>query len=221
MRRFVPVAAVLGVVLAQVLLVPLFAAPASRVAPRDLPVVVAGPDPAAGVLATQLQAQRPGAFQITRVADVAAGDAKLRAHQAYAVFVPGASGLSLRVASAASPAVATLLTQAVGELSPTGRVEVTDVVPDAPGDPRGGGFAAGVLPLALTSVLAGVLLTLLVPGRRARIAALIGYAVLVGVVEPLVLRDWLGVLGGGYPSVGAAVAVVALASSAGVAGLGA
>jgi hypothetical protein len=220
-RRFTPIAVVLGIVLAQVLLVPLFAAPNSRIAPRDLPVVVAGPEPAAGALANQLRSQSPGAFQITRVADVAAGDAKLRAHQAYAVFVPSASGLSLRVASAASPTVAALLTQAVGEMSPGGRVEVTDVVPGAPRDPRGGGFAAGVLPLALTSLLAGVLVTLLVPGRSGRIGALVGYAVLAGLVEPLVLQNWLGVLGGGYLPVAGAIALIALAVSAGIAGLGA
>ncbi|MBM0258584.1 hypothetical protein JNW89_19150, partial [Micromonospora sp. 4G55] len=38
--------------------------------------------------------------------------------------------------------------------------------------PRGAGFAAGFLPLALTSMLVGVLLTVLVAGRRARLVGL-------------------------------------------------
>ncbi|MET7836600.1 hypothetical protein ABZS44_27660, partial [Micromonospora sediminicola] len=41
-------------VVAQALLVPLFAAPAAHLAPRDLPVAVAGPPPAAAELAARL-----------------------------------------------------------------------------------------------------------------------------------------------------------------------
>ncbi|MCM0677658.1 hypothetical protein NCC78_23645, partial [Micromonospora phytophila] len=49
----------------QALLVPLFAAPAANLAPRDLPVAVAGPAPAADELAGRLAAARPGAFAVT------------------------------------------------------------------------------------------------------------------------------------------------------------
>ena len=54
----------IAVVAGQALLIPLFAAPAANLAPRDLPLAVAGPPP----VAAQLEAQHPGAFKITRVA---------------------------------------------------------------------------------------------------------------------------------------------------------
>ena len=58
----------IAVVAGQALLIPLFAAPAANLAPRDLPLAVAGPPQ----VATQLEAQHPGAFEITQVADPAA-----------------------------------------------------------------------------------------------------------------------------------------------------
>ena len=66
-----------GVVLAQALLVPLFAAPAANLAPRDLPVVVAGPAPAADAMAGQLRQAEPGAFQVTTVPDAAAATTRM------------------------------------------------------------------------------------------------------------------------------------------------
>ena len=78
-----------GVVLAQALLVPLFAAPAANLAPRDLPVVVAGPAPAAHAMAGQLRQAEPGAFEVTTVPDAAAAEAALRDRDAYAAFVIG------------------------------------------------------------------------------------------------------------------------------------
>jgi hypothetical protein len=213
-----------GVVTIQALLVPLFAAPAAKAAPRELPVVVAGSSPASAsgveALAGRLRSTRPGAFTVSTVPDAPAADAALRHRRAYAAFVLGAGGVTLHVASAASPTVATLLTQAAQELgAPAPRV--VDVVPTATADPRGAGFAAGLLPLVLTSVAAGLLLTLLVPGRAARLAGLLGYALLAGVVGAAVLHGWLGVLGGAYASDAAAIALLTLAAGAGVAGLGA
>jgi hypothetical protein len=208
-----------GVVIIQALLVPLFAEPAAKTAPRDVPVVVAGPAPAAQALAGRLRSAHPGAFAVTAVPDMPAADAALRDRSAYAAFVIEPTGLSLHLASAASPTVATLLTQAVAQLgTPTPRV--LDVVPTAPADPRGAGFAAGLLPLILTSVAAGLLLTLLVPGRIARLSGLLGYALLAGALGALVLNGWLGVLGGHYVPEAAAIALLALAASAAVAGLG-
>jgi hypothetical protein len=204
-----------GVVVIQALLVPLFAAPAAKTGPRDLPVVVAGPAPAATALAAALRSERPGAFDVSTVPDARAADTALRERRAYAAFVVDTSGVSLHVASAASPTVATLLTQAA-----PGRT-VVDVVPTATGDPRGAGFAAGLLPLVLTSVAAGVLFALLVPGRAARLTGLLGYAALAGLGASAVLHNWLGVLGGSYLTDAGAIALPALAASATVAGLGA
>lgn len=154
---------VIGVVAVQALLVPLFAGIASNTKPSELPVAVAGPPPAADRFAAGLDQVAPGAFEVIQVPDQAAADQALRDRQAYAALVAGPGGITLRTASAASPAVAQLLTQAVAEL-PGGPPQMVDVVPASPDDPRGAGFAAGFLPLAMTSMLAGIALVV-TPGR--------------------------------------------------------
>ncbi|MGR6317145.1 hypothetical protein Q2K19_07250 [Micromonospora soli] len=205
----------------QALLVPLFAAPAAHLAPRDLPVAVAGPAPAAAELAGRLAAARPGAFAVTTLPDGAAADRALRDREVYAAFVVGPDGVALHTAPAASPTVAALLTEASAELSGDRPVPVVAAVPADPDDPRGAGFAAGFLPLALTSMLAGALLVLLVARRGARLLGLLGYGVLAGLVGAAVLHGWLGVLtGSGWLEAGA-IGLFALAAASTVAGLGA
>lgn len=203
-----------GIVLLQALLVPLFAAPATHLEPRDLPVVVAGPP----AFAQQLASVKPGAFTVTTVASPEAADAALRDRSAYAAFIVGPGGISLHTASAAAPIVAQLLTQAASQLSPGKSVPVTDIVPTTPQDPRGAGFASGFLPLALTSMLAGVLLVLALRSRLARLLGLLAYAVLTSFVGALVL-DWLGVLPAWTSSV-VPLGLFALAAAGLVAGLG-
>ena len=211
---------VIGIVAVQALLVPLFAGGASNLEPRDLPVAVAGPPPAADQLAAGLGQAAPEAFDVIRVADQAAADQALRDREAYAALVAGPEGVTLRTASAASPVVAQLLTQAVTELS-GGRPQVVDVVPASPDDPRGAGFAAGFLPLVLTSMLAGIALVVVASTRWVRLGAVAGYAVLAGLAGAAVLGGWLGVLGGDYLANAAAIGLLALAVSGAVAGLGA
>ncbi|SCL55518.1 hypothetical protein GA0070606_2453 [Micromonospora citrea] len=213
------VAALAAVLLA--LLVPLFAAPATHLAPRDLPVAVAGPAPVAGDLAARLAAARPGAFEVTTLPDAAAADRALRDRQVYAAFVAGPEGVALHTAPAASPTVAALLTEAAAQFSAGRPVPVVEVVSGAPDDPRGAGFAAGFLPFAMASVLAGALLTLVVTGRIARLLGLLAFGLLAGVVGAAVLHGWLGVLDGDPLAEAAAAGLFALAAAATVAGLGA
>ncbi len=211
--------AVVAVVL-QALLIPLFSAPAANLAPRDLPLVVAGPAPAAAAaIADRLAAERPGAFDVTVVPDAAAADRSLRDRTAYGAVVLGADGPALHVASAAGPTVAAMLSQAAAALGVT--APVVDVVPTSADDPRGAGFAAGFLPLALTGMAAGVLLALVVAGRRGRLAGLVAFTGLAGLAGAAVLNLWLGVVPGGYWPTAVAVGLVSGAIAATVAGLGA
>lgn len=205
----------------QALLVPLFAAPAANIEPRDLPVIVAGPDQAVAGFSKQLESARPGAFEITTVPDATAADAALRDREAYAAFVVGADGVALHTASGASPTVATLLTQASQQLAGGQAMQVVDVVPVDADDPRGGGFGAGFLPLAMTSLAIGALLTLLVRSRGPKLASLVTYAVLAGLVSAAVMQFWLGILPDNYLLNAAAMGLFALAAAATVAGLGA
>src|SRR6266508_4043848 len=79
----------LGVVVLQGLLILWFAWPAGKTAPRDLPVVVAGPAQATETITQRLHAGRPGGFAVTTVPDAAAADQALRDRTAYAAFVVG------------------------------------------------------------------------------------------------------------------------------------
>ncbi|GIJ08856.1 hypothetical protein ACFFMR_01140 [Micromonospora andamanensis] len=205
----------------QALLVPLFAAPAANVAPRDLPVAVAGPAPAVAETAGRLAAARPGAFAVTTLPDAEAADRALRGREVYGAFVIGADGITLHTASAASPTAAALLTEAAGQLGGGRPVPVVEVVPTTADDPRGAGFAAGFLPLAMTSLLAGALLVLLVAGGLARLVGLAATGVLAGLTGAVVLDGWLGVIAGDWLAEAAAIGLFALATSAVVAGLGA
>src|SRR6266511_2383115 len=206
----------IGVVALQALMVAVFAWPATKIEPRDLPVAVAGPAPAAQAFAGQLDRARPGAFEVTTVPDAAAADRLLRDREAYAAFVlgplvppeataslhepPDPGGLAgLHVASDASPTVAQLLTQASQTLGQGRPVPVVDVVAADRDDPRGAGLAAGLLPLVLTSIAAGLLLTRRTGSRLARV---------------------LGVLPGDYLANAAVVALLTLAMAAAAAGLG-
>jgi hypothetical protein len=207
---------VVGVVLLQALLVLWFAWPAARIAPRDLPIVVAGPAPAANAVADRLRTEHPGAFRITMAPDASAADQALRDRTAYGAFVVDPAGPSLHVASAASPTVTSLLTQA----AQAQQARVVDVVPAPADDPRGTGFVSGFLPLLLTSVACGVALLFLVRAHAVRLVGVIAFAALAGLVATAALH-WLGVLTGSYLVEAGAIGLLALAVTATVSGLGA
>jgi hypothetical protein len=204
-----------AVVALQALLIPLFAAPAANLAPRDLPIAVAGPPQ----VAQQLAAEHPGAFEITTVPDAAAADTAIKNRDVYGAILVTATGPEVHVASAAGPTVAQLLTQAAGGLGQS--VPVRDVVPVDPDDPRGAGFGAGFLPLAITSLLAGILIFFFVRRRVARLVALIAFAASAGLAGGAVLVYWLAILPGDYLAVSGVIALVTLAIAGTMTGLAA
>ncbi|MFB4426100.1 ABC transporter permease [Streptomyces sp. QL37] len=214
---------------AVILLVPLivtlslwaFSWPAARIAPRDLPVGVAGAAPAADQLQRQLE-QRAGAFEIHRYDDEASAREAIEDRVVYGAFVVTGEGPRLLTASAASPVVSQLLTEAAKGAAPSGTaVTVTDVVAAPEADPRGAALGASILPLALAGVAAGALVT--VTGLRGARAAvtLVGAAGLVGVAATTVAHSWLGVVTGDWWTEAGVVALTVLAISSGVAGLAA
>ena len=107
------------------------------------------------------------------------------------------------VATAASPAVAGMLTHAAA-----GR-PVEDVVPAGP--ESAAALATSVLPL----VLVGLLSTHL----RRRVTTLFAGALLAGVTAALVIQSWLGVIDGDFWANSAALSLIVLAIGATVSGL--
>jgi hypothetical protein len=205
----------------QVLLIPLFAAPAANLAPRDLPIVVAGQPQATAGLSAALNRAEPGAFTINQLPDAAAADRVLRDRKAYAALIVEPPGMSLHTTPGGSPTVAALLTQAAATLGDGRPVPVVEVVPGDPDDPRGAGFASGFLPLALTGIVAGIALTILVRNRGAKLVGLVVFGVAAGLGATAVLQLWLGLLSGNYLLNASAVGLFATATSATLAGLGA
>jgi hypothetical protein len=199
-----------------------FAWPASRTAPRDLPLGVAGPPAAAAQVERQLE-RHEGAFEIHRYADEAAARDAIQARSVYGAVVVTPQGPELLTASAAGPAVAQFLQQAVAQRAAAGgaQVETVDVVPTPASDPRGAVLNAAVLPLALAGIAAGAVVTLLgLRGVRA-VLALLGASALVGVVAAGIAHSWLGALGGDWWAEAAVLGLSTVAVSGAVAGLAA
>ncbi|WP_175084583.1 hypothetical protein [Candidatus Frankia nodulisporulans] len=203
------------------LLVWLYGTSVTSLRPRNLPILTVGAQPAAGALADQISRVEPGALSVRTVGSVAAADRALRDREAYAAIVIGDGGLTLRVASAASPAVTEALTRGIRVFMPGLEIPVVDVVPTAPRDVGGGGLAAGYLPLVLVLAAAGVLLTRLVRSRAVRLAGIALFAVLAGFAGAVALRGALHVLPGSLLTTMAVVTLLALAVVAPVVGAGA
>ncbi|WP_369198296.1 ABC transporter permease [Streptomyces djakartensis] len=199
-----------------------FAWPASRMAPRDLPLGVAGPPAAAAQVERQLQ-EHKGAFEIHRYADEAAAREAIEDRSVYGAVVVTPRGPELLTASAAGPAVAQFLQQTVArQPSAEGTpVRTVDVVPTPASDPRGAVLNAAVLPLALAGIAAGAVVTLLgLRGIRA-VTALLAVSALVGAVAAGIAHSWLGALAGDWWVEASALGLSTLAVGAAVAGLAA
>ncbi|MGW5571662.1 hypothetical protein ACWEVD_10710 [Nocardia thailandica] len=209
----------LAAALLQALMLIAFAWPAVNLSPRDLPVAVAGPQ--AQLAADTLARRDPDAFAIRTVADAEAARAALADREVYGAIVTGQGAPQVLVASAASPAVATQLTQLAQQISGAQAAPVQDVVPADPDDPRGAGFGAMVLPLVMAGIAAGVLLTLLVPGLGARLLGLVSFAVFGGLISTAVFHGWLSIVPGGYGELAAVAGLASFAVAGTVVGLAA
>jgi hypothetical protein len=135
--------------------------------------------------------------------------------------VIGPSGLSLHVASAASPAVSEAMQRGIAQVMPTADIPVVDVVPNAPADHVGGGLSAGYLPLVLVVAVGGVLLSRTTVRRGARLAGLAGLALTAGAAGAAALRYVLVVLPGSYWAAMGVLTLLGVAVAGTVLGLGA
>ncbi|MFC9394879.1 ABC transporter permease [Streptomyces sp. NPDC057027] len=216
-RRTLAVLVLIPVVAALALAV--FAWPAARIAPRDLPIGVAGPAVAADAVERQL-GRHEGAFEIHRYEDAGAARAAIEDRDVYGALVVTPRGTELLTASAGSPVVAGLLREAVAAQAPAGTpVPVTDVVAAPAGDPRGAVLGASLLPLALVGAATGVATVLLgLRGARA-VATLVGAAALAGLVGAALADSWLGALTGDWWAEAGVLGLTVLAIGSSFAGL--
>jgi len=96
----------------------------------------------------------------------------------------------------------------------TVQVTVTPIVPFVENDPTGTGLAAASFPL----MLGGILISLLVVGAWRRLAALVAFAVPVGLILAGILHSWFGHLPGEFWMSASVMAVSILATSAFIVG---
>ncbi|WP_137990732.1 ABC transporter permease [Streptomyces vilmorinianum] len=198
-----------------------FAWPAARIAPRDLPIGVAGPATATAPLEQRL-AERDGAFEVHRYDSEAAARTAIEDRVVYGAVIVTPQGPELLTASAASPVVAGLLREAVTAQVPAGtQVRVTDVVPAPAADPRGSAFGASLFPLVLAGAASGIVVTVLGLRRGRATLALVGAAALAGIVGASLGDNWLGALTGDWWAEAGVLGLTVLAIGAALAGLAA
>ncbi|WP_344598331.1 hypothetical protein [Actinomadura vinacea] len=210
----------LGAAVLQLVMIIAFSWPAVRSEPRDVPIVTAGPQAAA--VAQRLDRERPGAFEVTTVADEAAARTALTEYDAYGAIVTTPAGPRVLVASAASPAVSQQLTQLAQRLSDARPgAPVQDVVATDADDPRGSGFGSLALPLIMSSLAASALIVFGVRELAGRAVALTSFAVLGGLGSAWLAQGWLSVLPGSYLAVASVMGLAILAVAATIVGLAA
>jgi hypothetical protein len=229
----------LGVALAAVvaIIVLAFSWPGVTSDPKNLPLVVVGPDAQVTQLEAALDERAEGLFDVSTADDRDAAVAAIEHRDAYGAIVLGESPEVL-TASAASPVVAQQLAAFAGALQaqiqaavaaqvpdgvtpPTVTVAVTDVVPLADADPRGTGLISAAFPLVLGGMIGGIALTLALVGAVRRVVALGIYAVVGGLVLAGILQGWFGVLQGSFLLNSAVFATALLAIGAPIVGFAA
>ncbi|MGI8681459.1 MAG: hypothetical protein ACR2JO_04875 [Mycobacteriales bacterium] len=212
--------ALIGMPLLAVLLLSAFGWPTARLAPRDVPIGVAGPDPAAAAVRDQLAGQ-DGAFSISVYAAAAAAEAAIAERDIYGAVVVTADGPQVLTASAGSPAVAQILGElARGMSDEQGAVPVRDVVAADPDDPRGGALAITVLPMVILGIATGAIAVLEGEGSLGRLGVIAVGAVMIGLTAGALIQGWLGVIDGDWWTNAGVLALIVAAIAATVAGLG-
>lgn len=207
----------IGVSLLQALMLIAFAWPAANIAPRDLPIAVTGPQAAA--VAGKIAEHNPDAFEIRTPADESAARAELADRKIYGAIVTGDGAPRVLIASAASPAVAQQLTGIAGQLSGATQARVEDVVAADPDDPRGAAFGAMVLPLVMSGIAAGVLLSLVIPTLGGRVTGLLTFGVAGGLLSMAIVQGWMSVIPGSYLALAAVAGLVSFSVAGTVVGM--
>lgn len=212
---------VLGLTVAVCLMLLAFAAPAIHSGPHDLPLAVAGPEPAVTEVTSALQERSPGAFEVITYASADEVTAAIEQREAIGGIVLGADGVTIEVASAAGAPYAPLLRNLGAGLAASGQqVTYEDVVPLTQDDPTGAGLSALALPLVFGGLAsAGALVTLFKRSRTLRVAGSVAFSVLAGIAATVVLQYWFGTVDGPFWATAAAVSLGIAAISLTILGL--
>lgn len=203
----------------QAVMVSAYAWSAASTAPRDLPIAVAGPAKAVAAVTAELDHAHPGAFRVVPASTQAQAKRDIDTRVAYGAIVLDATTPKVLIASAASPAAASVLTTLADHLDGIQQPDISNVVPGSAVDPTGAGFGFTVLPLMITSLMGGIMLGLRIRRVSHRIPALLIYAAGGGAATIAIAHTWLGIIPGNFVVLAAATGLAVLAVAAAVSGL--
>lgn len=191
--------------------------------PHRLGIGVVGSPSTASRMQRGLDAQASGAFHVRGYTDEAAGRNAVGHADVRAVFIPGASGDRLLVASAWGVPPAQLITESFRALAAQTKtpLAVRDVAPLPAHDRFGLSSVFAVVGTLIPSLAFGALLAFLARGvsSRLRWSAVVSYAVLAGLVVALNVDLLLGALTGAFAGVAFVAGLLALAVASTVHGL--
>jgi hypothetical protein len=211
-------AVMLLIPLAAALVLALFAWPQARMEPRDLPVGVAGPTASAQQVEHKLEAQ-DGAFEVHRYADEAAARDAIADRDIYGAVVTTATGAKVLTATAASPTVAQMITNAAHQSQASAHASANVQLEDVAPARRVGALSAAILPLILAGTITALISGLFASGGVRRAVLVVLGALMVGPAAALIVQNWLDVVDGSFVSNAAALSLTVLAVAATVAGL--
>jgi hypothetical protein len=208
-----------------------FAWPAGRIAPRQLHVGVVGSSAATEAVIAHLRQGEPGAFDFRTYPSQTAARKAIRDRDVYGAIGVAGGRVEVLEASAASPAVAQLLSTA-GEAaaaglsrnsaaSVSGTPRVVDVIAEPSGDPRGVVLSASLLPLTICSIIMASAIALVARLRPAwrQVSSLGVVAAACGLTAYVVAQGFLGALPGEHVATWAGFSLTILAIAASTAGL--
>jgi uncharacterized protein DUF3533 len=163
--------------------------------PHHVPVGLIGTPQVVGAVAGEIEHRAPRAYQIHTYASVPAAEIAILHRVVYGAFRAVPSPLLL-VASAASPAVASLLQQTVATAAHTEgqALVVRDLVPLPSSDSRGATAFSMVLSLIITGIMGSAVIYLLGRHRPAprRLLAMAALGIAAGLVATLVTNVVIG-----------------------------
>jgi hypothetical protein len=167
-------------------------------------VGVVGSNTGSQQLIDHLTGAQPGGFDFHLYADEAAARSAIKDRDVYGAFIVTRQRISVLEASAASPAVAQLLTSIGQQLDIQHTLDggqpvalsVVDVVPLSRDDPKGLVFSSSLLPLTICSILVAAAIGVMVrfgPAWR-QLVALTVVSATAGLGSYLVAQSFLGAL---------------------------
>jgi hypothetical protein len=187
---------------------------------KGLDVGVVGSAPEAAAIQSALDARSRGAFDVRRYDTESLARSALMQTDVHGVLVPGAPRPLIMVAGALGVTPTEAVTNALRAAAP--RAGVEDIRPLPASDRRGLSSLFTVIGTLIPSLVFGVLLSVFgraLPGR-VRWAAVVGYALLAGVVVACSVDLLVGALTSSFIGVAIVSGLLALAVSAAAHGLG-